>query len=71
MVGISYSGLHGATSTTTANLMPEGTRLRLKSSIAITAGGAYAINETIVTALVYGLIVADNGSNMYFQGSTP
>jgi Putative Ig domain len=50
----------------TSNIM--GMRLRLKASFDIS--GFSAANQVILTAMKnYGLIVADNGSNMYFQGS--
>jgi hypothetical protein len=50
----------------TDNIM--GMRLRLKASFDIS--GFSAANQVILTAMQqYGLIVADNGSNMYFQGS--
>jgi hypothetical protein len=45
-----------------------GMRLRLKASFDIS--GFSAINQVILTAMKnYGMIVADNGSNMYFQGA--
>jgi hypothetical protein len=45
-----------------------GMRLRLKSSFNIS--GFSASNQVILKAMQqYGLIVADNGSNMYFQGT--
>jgi Putative Ig domain len=50
----------------TDNIM--GMRLRLKASFDIS--GFSAANQVILTAMKnYGLIVADNGSNMFFQGS--
>ncbi len=50
----------------THNIM--GMRLRLKASFDISSYSA--INQVILTAMKnYGMIVADNGSNMYFQGS--
>ncbi len=53
-------------STTTNNIM--GMRLRLKASFDIT--GFSAANQVILKAMQnYGLIVADNGSNMFFQGA--
>jgi hypothetical protein len=43
-------------------------RLRLKASFDIS--GFSAANQAILTAMKnYGMIVADNGSNMYFQGA--
>jgi hypothetical protein len=51
---------------TTGNIM--GMRLRLKASFDIS--GFSAANQVILTAMKnYGMIVADNGSNMYFQGA--
>ena len=53
-------------SSTTNNIM--GMRLRLKASFDIT--GFSAANQVILKAMQnYGLIVADNGSNMFFQGA--
>ena len=50
----------------TDNIM--GMRLRLKASFDIS--GFSAANQVILTAMQqYGMIVADNGSNMFFQGS--
>ena len=46
----------------------HGDRLRLKASFDIT--GFSAANQVILKAMQnYGLIVADNGSNMFFQGA--
>ena len=58
---------HGAGNNSgTSNIM--GMRLRLKASFAIS--GFSAANQAILTAMKnYGMIVADNGSNMYFQGA--
>jgi Putative Ig domain len=51
---------------TTDNIM--GMRLRLKASFDIS--GFSAANQVILTAMKnYGMIVADNGSNMFFQGA--
>jgi hypothetical protein len=45
-----------------------GMRLRLKASFDIS--GFSATNQVILTEMQnYGLIVADNGSNMFFQGA--
>jgi hypothetical protein len=50
----------------TDNIM--GMRLRLKASFDISSFSA--ANQVILTAMkTYGMIVADNGSNMYFQGA--
>ncbi len=54
---------------TTANLLPMGAQLRLRSSVVIT--GYSTINQTILTALKqYGMILADNGSNFNILGDT-
>jgi hypothetical protein len=51
---------------TTGNIM--GMRLRLKASFDISSYSA--ANQVILNAMKnYGMIVADNGSNMYFQGA--
>jgi hypothetical protein len=53
-------------SSSTSNIM--GMRLRLKPGFDIS--GFSAANQVILKAMQqYGLIVADNGSNMYFQGT--
>jgi Putative Ig domain len=53
-------------SSTTNNIM--GMRLRLKASFDISSFSA--ANQVILTEMQkYGLIVADNGSNMFFQGA--
>jgi Putative Ig domain len=58
---------HGAgNNSSTSNIM--GMRLRLKASFDISSFSA--ANKVILTAMKnYGMIVADNGSNMYFQGA--
>jgi hypothetical protein len=54
------------TSSSTSNIM--GMRLRLKASFNIS--GYSPANQVILKAMQqYGMIVADNGSNMYFQGT--
>ncbi len=53
-------------SASTGNII--GMRLRLKASFNIS--GFSAANQVILKAMQqYGLIVADNGSNMFFQGT--
>jgi hypothetical protein len=45
-----------------------GMRIRLKASVDIS--GFSAANQVILTAMKnYGMIVADNGSNFYFEGT--
>jgi hypothetical protein len=59
---------HWAATTTNANAAPMGMRMRLKSSFDIS--GFSATNQVILTALQqYGMIMADNGSNMYISGA--
>ncbi len=59
---------HFASSNTDPNLPPMGLRLRLKASYDVGALTGQA--RTIAVAMQrYGLIVADNGSNWYFQGA--
>lgn len=59
--------VHGAGNSTTAhNIM--GMRIRLKANFDIS--GFSPTNQVILTAMKqYGMILADNGSNFYFQGA--
>jgi hypothetical protein len=60
---------HAASSNTTANLLPMGTRLRLRANVDISSYSR--INQVILTAMkTYGLILADNGSNFNVVGDT-
>jgi hypothetical protein len=60
---------HAASSSTNPNVPPMGLRLRLKASINISSFPPQ--DQVILTALkVYGMIVADNGSNWYISGAT-
>jgi hypothetical protein len=60
---------HDAGSASNSNLPPMGARFRLKASFDISKFNAQA--QVVLTAMKrYGLIVADNGSNWYFQGTT-
>lgn len=60
---------HFASSSTDPDLPPMGLRLRLAASYDISGLSGQA--RVIATAMQrYGLIVADNGSNWYFQGAT-
>ncbi len=59
---------HWAATTSNANAAPMGMRLRLKSSFDIS--GYSTVNQVILKALQqYGMIMADNGSNMYISGA--
>ncbi|MGB6690570.1 MAG: chitobiase/beta-hexosaminidase C-terminal domain-containing protein [Terracidiphilus sp.] len=60
---------HAASSNTTPDLLPMGTRLRLKANVDISSFSP--INQAILTAMkTYGLILADNGSNFFVVGDT-
>jgi hypothetical protein len=59
---------HLAATSSNANAAPMGMRLRLKSSFDIS--GYSATNQIILNAMKkYGLIMADNGSNMFISGA--
>ena len=58
---------HYASSYTNANYPPMGLRLRLKASYDIS--GFNTVSKIILTAMKqYGMFVADNGSDWFFQG---
>ncbi|MGB7684647.1 MAG: hypothetical protein WBL45_02560 [Solirubrobacterales bacterium] len=60
---------HCAGDTSSRNAPPMGLRLRLKAGYGL--GRFTGAAKTIATAMKrYGLIVADNGSNWYFSGSS-
>ncbi len=59
---------HFASTTSNANALPMGARLRLKASFDISSFSA--ANQVILNAMKkYGLILADNGSSMYISGA--
>jgi hypothetical protein len=59
---------HDAGSATDPNLPPMGARFRLKAGYDISSFNAQT--QVVLTAFKhYGLIVADNGSNWFFQGT--
>jgi hypothetical protein len=64
-----HPATHCAGDTANANAPAMGTRLRLKASYGLGgfSGGAKVIAEAMKH---YGMIVADNGSNWYFSGSS-
>jgi hypothetical protein len=64
--GYVYPASHVAGNTSGA--LPMGARLRLKASKDIT-GYAPEVRRIFQAMKTYGLIVADNGSNMYIQGT--
>jgi hypothetical protein len=65
--GYVYPASHRAGSTTGA--LPMGARLRLRSSVNISGYPAY-IQRIMQAMKTYGLIVADNGSDMYITGTS-
>jgi hypothetical protein len=65
--GFIHPATHYASSSTNPNLPPMGLRLRLKASYDIAHFNR--VSRIILTAMKrYGMFVADNGSNWYFQG---
>jgi len=59
---------HWAANSSNANAAPMGMRMRLKASFDIS--GFSAANQVLLTAMQqYGIIMADNGSNMYISGA--
>jgi hypothetical protein len=59
---------HWASNSSNQYAAPMGMRMRLKASFDIS--GYSAANQVILTALKkYGMIMADNGSNMYISGA--
>ena len=66
--GFTPPASHWASTTSNANALPMGARLRLKGSF--TVSGFSATNQVILNAMKkYGLIMADNGSSMYISGA--
>jgi hypothetical protein len=60
---------HWAATSTNANAAPMGMRLRLKANFDISSYSA--ANQVLLTAMKkYGLIMADNGSNMFISGDS-
>ena len=59
---------HYASSNTSMSVPPMGTRLRLKASVDISRFSA--ANQVILQGLkTYGMILADNGSNLFISGA--
>ena len=59
---------HHAGASTSANVPPLGARFRLKQNFPIS--GYRADTRAVLTAMKkYGLVLADNGSNWFFQGT--
>ena len=54
-----------------SNCPPMGARFRLRSGYHLSSGACAAHCQTVITAMKrYGMIVADNGSNWYFTGTS-
>ena len=53
-----------------ASCPPMGARFRLDASFTLPPASCAAVCQTVITTMkTYGLILADNGSNWYFQGT--
>jgi len=63
-----YPASHDATTSSNSNALPLGARLRLKASKSI-SGYAPEVQRIFQAMKTYGLIVADNGSDMYITGA--
>lgn len=73
--GYVFPASHDATTSSDPNSPPLGARLRLKPGVTPTIPGdatpsdVAAINRVVAALKTYGLIVADNGTDMYVQGA--
>ncbi len=66
--GFTPPASHWASTTSNANALPMGARLRLKSTFSVSSFST--TNQVILNAMKkYGLIMADNGSSMYITGT--
>ena len=66
--GFTPPASHWASTTSNANALPMGARLRLKTGFNVSSFSA--TNQVILNAMKkYGLIMADNGSSMYISGA--
>ena len=66
--GFTPPASHWASTTSNANALPMGARLRLKAAFNVSSYSA--TNQVILNAMKeYGLIMADNGSSMYISGA--
>jgi hypothetical protein len=63
-----FPASHTASTSTSPNALPMGARLRLKASTDITAHPA-DVQRIFQAMKTYGLIVADNGTDMYISGA--
>jgi hypothetical protein len=61
---------HEAGSTSNPNVPPMGARFRLKAGFRLPSSRCARACQVVIRAMkTYGLILADNGSNWYFQGT--
>jgi hypothetical protein len=62
---------HQAGAVSNGNYPPMGARFRLDASFHLPASKCFRPCQVVIQAMkTYGLILADNGSNWYFQGTT-
>lgn len=66
--GYVFPSSHDATTSSNVNAVPMGARLRLKASKVIT-GYPPEVQKIFQAMKTYGLIVTDNGSDMYITGT--
>ncbi|HJX27913.1 MAG TPA: hypothetical protein VJ885_08370 [Thermoanaerobaculia bacterium] len=67
-LGHVYPASHTASTSGDQDALPMGARLRLKASTVIPANYPEYLKRIFQAMKTYGLIVADNGSDMYIQG---
>jgi hypothetical protein len=60
---------HWASNDPDPNLPPMGMRVRLKASYAIPVGFSRETKAILKALKIYGMMVADNGSNLYISGA--
>ncbi len=61
---------HEAGSTSSPSYPPMGARFRLRAGFGLSASRCSRACQVVISAMkTYGLILADNGSNWYFQGT--
>lgn len=62
---------HQAGAVSDASYPPMGARFRLRAGFHLPSSKCFKPCQVVITAMkTYGLILADNGSNWYFQGTT-
>jgi hypothetical protein len=60
---------HSASTNTSANVPPMGTRVRLKASYVIPSSFSPEVKAILQALKTYGMFVADNGSNWFVSGA--